>query len=98
VGFALIRGLTGERRAISGFWVAPAARRTGLGRALALQVIAAYEGPWEIAFQEDNVGAGHFWRRVATEAWGEAWVESAEPVPGRPDVPPDHWIRTRGCP
>ena len=25
---------------------------------------------------------------------GDAWTETAEPVPGKPDVPPDHWIRT----
>ncbi len=94
VGFALVKGITGERRAISGFWIAPGARRGGLGQRLALHAIAAYDGPWEIAFQHDNPGAGEFWRRVATACWGESWTETEEPVPGRPDVPPDHWIRT----
>lgn len=94
VGFALVDGLTRERRSITAFWVAPGARRTGLGRTLAMQVITCYDGPWVIAFQHDNETAGAFWRAVATEAWGDNWTEEQRAVPGRPDVPPDHWITT----
>jgi len=93
VAFALVTGVGGERLGMQAFFVVPAARRSGLGRRFALDVIARHPGPWEIAFQHDNVGAGHFWRVVATEAWGDAWAETEEPVPGK-DVPPDHWIRT----
>jgi hypothetical protein len=34
---------------------------------------------------------------VATEQFcpaGEAWTEEERPVPGKPEVPPDHWIET----
>jgi predicted acetyltransferase len=96
VGFALVDGIGAERRSISAFWTVPAVRRTGVGRELALHALAAHPGPWNIAFQHDNVGAGHFWRHVAREAWGTAWTEEERPVPDRPDVPPDHWITTVG--
>lgn len=79
------------------FWIAPAARRGGLGRRVALDAIGRHPGPWEIAFQQENRDACPFWRRVATEAFGvegEAWAEDVRAVPGRPHVPPDHWITT----
>ena len=57
-------------------------------------MIARHPGAWEVGFQRDNVAAGHFWRAVARVAWGDDWVETEEPVPDKPDVPPDHWIRT----
>lgn len=97
VGFALVSGLYGERRHMDAFWTAPAARRDGLGLALAAHVVARHPGPWAIAFQEDNLAAGGFWRRVAAELFGpggEAWTEEVRPVPGKPEVPPDHWIET----
>jgi predicted acetyltransferase len=94
VGFALVRGLDADARAMQAFFVVPAARRDGIGRAFAHDVIGRHPGPWAIPFQHDNTAAVSFWRRVATEAWGGAWVETTEPVPGKPDVPPDHWIRT----
>jgi hypothetical protein len=98
VGLALVAGLGDERRRILGFWTSPVLRRTGLGTTLALDVLARHPGPWSIAFQRDNVGAGVFWRRIATTAFGAegtAWTEEVRPVPGKPDVPPDHWIETR---
>ncbi|GAA3654375.1 hypothetical protein GCM10022237_12890 [Nocardioides ginsengisoli] len=94
VAFALVRGLDADARVMQAFFVVPAARRTGLGRAVARAVVDRHPGPWEIPFQRDNLPAAAFWRAVATDAWGGAWTESAEPVPGRPDVPPDHWIRS----
>jgi predicted acetyltransferase len=94
IGFALVRGLDAEERAMQAFFVVPAARRGGLGRRFALDVIGRHAGPWAIPFQHDNAAAGPFWRRVAEEAWGGAWTERTEPVAGKPDVPPDHWIRT----
>lgn len=94
IGFALVRGLDAASRVMQSFFVVPAARRGGTGRTVALDVIGRHPGPWEIPFQHDNVGAARFWRVVATEAWGARWVETEEPVPGKPDVPPDHWIRS----
>ena len=94
VGFATVIQRDG-RWDMQAFWVAPAVRRDGLGSAFARDVIARHPGAWEIAFQEGNVGAAVFWRRIAASVWGESWVETTEPVPGKPDVPPDHWIRTR---
>jgi predicted acetyltransferase len=94
VAFALVRGLGEPRRLVQAFFVVPAARRAGLGRQVALDVLSRHPGPWEIPFQQDNVGAGRFWRGVASAAWDDAWTETAEPVPSKPDLPPDHWIRS----
>jgi predicted acetyltransferase len=95
IGFAIIDGRQGPRRSVAGFWVAPAARRNGAGSTLALNVLARHPGPWTIAFQHDNTGAGDFWRRTADAAFGNGcWSEEQRPVPGRPEVPPDHWIET----
>jgi predicted acetyltransferase len=97
VGLALVSGLGGERRHVDAFWTAPAARRGGLGLRLAAYVVARHPGPWAIAFQHDNPAAGAFWRRVATELFGQegvAWTEERRPVPGKLEVPPDHWVET----
>lgn len=94
VGFALVSGLGAGRCGLDALFVVPAARRGGLGRRLALDVIGRHPGAWEVGFQHDNPAAAEFWRAVARDAWGDAWVETEEPVPGKPDVPPDHWIRT----
>ena len=95
IGFTIIDGLRGPRRSVVAFWVAPAARRIGVGRALGLHVLARHPAPWTIAFQHNNAGAGHFWRRTADEAFGiGCWSEEQRPVPGRPEAPPDHWIET----
>jgi predicted acetyltransferase len=94
VGFALV-SRHDDRWHMDAFWTAPAARRGGLGLELAAHVIERHPGPWTIAFQHDNTAAGGFWRRVATELFGpegEAWTEDQRPVPGKPEVPPDHWI------
>lgn len=94
IGFALIDGLQRERRSVAAFWVAPTARRNGTGRLLALDVLVRHPGPWRIAFQDANAAAGVFWRRVADAAFRDHWSEEQRPVPGRPDVPADHWIET----
>ncbi|NJP67804.1 GNAT family N-acetyltransferase [Streptomyces sp. ventii] len=92
-GFALVRGLLGPCRVMSGFFVVRTARRTGVGAGAAHRLTAAHPGPWEIPFQEDNTAAGRFWRRVARRAAPGRWTEERRPVPGRPDLPPDTWIR-----
>jgi predicted acetyltransferase len=94
VGFALVRGLDTEERSMQAFFVVPAARRGGVGRAFALDVIGRHAGPWAVPFQHHNTAAVSFWREVASAAWGTAWAETTEAVPGKPDVPPDHWIRS----
>lgn len=97
VAFALVSGLAGARRSLDALWTAPVTRRTGLGLRLALEVVALHPGPWTVAFQHDNPEAGHFWRRVATEAFGaegQGWTEEQRPVPHKPDAPPDHWIES----
>ncbi|MGN6742974.1 MAG: GNAT family N-acetyltransferase [Amnibacterium sp.] len=95
IAFALVDGLTGERRGIPGFWVAPAARGDGVGRRLAEHVLTRHAGPWRIGFQHENPSAAAFWRRVADEAFGPgAWTETTRPVPHRPLAPPDHFIET----
>ncbi|GAA5148663.1 hypothetical protein GCM10023340_22810 [Nocardioides marinquilinus] len=98
VGLAIVHGLRGERRRVLAFWTSPVLRRAGLGTGLALDVLARHPGPWSIAFQRDNAAAAAFWRRVATTAFGaegEAWDEEPRVVPGRPHLPPDHWIESR---
>lgn len=97
VGFALVSGLAAERRHVDAFWVAPVVRRDGVGGRFALDVLGRHPGPWAIAFQHDNLPAAAFWRRVCSAAFGaagEAWSEEQRPVPGKPDVAPDHWLET----
>lgn len=95
VGFALVDGLEGDRRSVVGFWVAPVVRGGGVGRHLAAEVLGRHVGPWSIGFQHDNVKAAAFWRGVAEEVFGQGrWSEEQRPVPGLPDVPPDHFIES----
>ena len=92
VGLALIRGLTSPTRTLNSFFVVRGARRTGIGLRAAVGLVAQYPGPWQVAFQDANLTAVHFWRRVAREIAGTGWTEQRRPVPGRPDLPPDVWI------
>jgi predicted acetyltransferase len=94
VAVALLSSVGTAQQSLSHFFVVPAARRTGVGRSLAGHVLAQHPAPWTVAFQDANVDAAAFWRRVWTEAFGHAWTETEESVPGKPEVPPDHWIRT----
>lgn len=91
-GLAFVRGLTGPVRVLNSFFVARGARRKGIGLRASLDVLTRHPGPWEVAFQDDNLAAVRFWRRVAAEAAGHGWHEERRPVPGRPDLPPDVWI------
>lgn len=96
VAFALVDGLQGVARSVVGFWVAPVARRDGVGRRLALHVLSRHESPWSIGFQHDNIGAASFWRDIADAAFGRGrWSETQRPVPGLAHVPPDHFIESR---
>ncbi|MBV9023008.1 MAG: GNAT family N-acetyltransferase [Streptomycetaceae bacterium] len=92
VGLAFVRGLTGPTHVLNSFFVVRGARRSGIGLLAVQEVVAKHPGPWEVAFQDDNATAAHFWRRVATEIAGDIWAEERRPVPGRPDLPDDVWI------
>jgi predicted acetyltransferase len=92
MGFALIRGLSGEPRVIGEFFVVRAARRHGVGHRAALELLGRYPGRWEIAFQEENSAAARFWRAVATAAVGDAWTEELRPIPNKPEATPDVWL------
>jgi predicted acetyltransferase len=91
-GLALVRGLLGPTRVLNSFFVVCAARRSGIGLRAAAEVTSCHPGPWEVAFQDANLPAVAFWRRVATEVAGTGWTLEHRPVPGLPDLPPDAWI------
>jgi predicted acetyltransferase len=91
-GFAFVQGLTGEARSIGDFFVVRAARRRRIGYDVARELLRRHPGAWEIGFQAENGGAPEFWRRVATDAVGDAWREELRPVPGKPHIPDDHFI------
>lgn len=91
VGFALVRSLEREPFVLNSFFVVAAARGTGLGSALAHHVVTRFPGTWEVAFQEANTVATHFWRTVAADH-DPGWAEELRAVPGRPHLPADSWI------
>ncbi|MFH8473641.1 GNAT family N-acetyltransferase [Streptomyces sp. NPDC018000] len=91
-GFAFVRSLNDPTRVLNSFFVVRGARRTGIGLRAVQGIVAKHPGSWEVAFQDANLGAVNFWRRVATEIAGDAWTEERRRVPGRPDLPPDVWI------
>ena len=93
VGLALVRGLTGRTRVLSGFFIVRGLRRQGVGLRAVRQLVEQYPGPWRVAFQDHNEPAARFWRRVAEELAGGAWTLERVAVPDRPDLPPDVWIQ-----
>ena len=92
VGFALVSGVTSEPRLMAEFFVVRGARRQGVGREAVDELFELFPGTWEIPFQENNLAAARFWRRVATTVAGENVHEERRPVPGKRHVPPDVWI------
>ncbi|GAA3637784.1 hypothetical protein GCM10022223_65880 [Kineosporia mesophila] len=89
-----MRGLEGPEHSLLAFWIVPAARRGGIGRQFALDVIARHPGAWAIAYQAENKPAAPFWSAVADTATAPGGrMQSAVPVPGRPELPPDQWLR-----
>ncbi|SES45578.1 Predicted acetyltransferase [Pedococcus cremeus] len=91
VGFAFVRSLERQPFVLNSFFVVAGARRTGVGSQFVHEVLATFPGRWEVAFQEANTVAGHFWRAVAA-SHDPRWSEERRAVPGQPDVPPDSWI------
>jgi predicted acetyltransferase len=92
VGFAFVSRLTSEVRLMSEFFVVRGLRGHGVGRAAVDELFARHPGEWEIPFQENNVAAARFWRRVALSVAGDRVREDRRPVPGKPQIPPDVWI------
>jgi predicted acetyltransferase len=91
-GFAVVRSHEQGGRSMGEFFVVRGARRGGIGAAAARAVLERHPGPWHIAFQEANAGAARFWRRLVTQA-GRDVREERLPVPGKPHLPPDTWLR-----
>lgn len=92
VGFALVSRATSAPRLMSEFFVVRGARRQGVGRAAVDALFVLYPGRWQIPFQEENVAAAQFWRRVAAEVAVDGVDEERRPVPGKPHIPPDVWL------
>lgn len=91
LGFAFVRSLDRQPFVLNSFFVVAAARGTGLSGSLVHHVLTAFPGSWEVAFQDSNTVAGHFWRKVAA-AHDSRWAEEHRRVPGRPHLQPDSWI------
>jgi predicted acetyltransferase len=92
VGFAFVSHLTSQARLMTEFFVVRGLRGHGIARAAVGELFARHPGEWEIPFQERNVAAARFWRRVAAEVGGESVREELRPVPGKPEIPPDVWL------
>lgn len=92
VGFGLVSRTTTEPHLMSEFFVVRSVRGRGVAREAANGLLALHPGAWEIPFQEDNVAAARFWRRLAADLAGDGVREDRRPVPGKPRIPPDVWL------
>ena len=93
IGFCCVQRLGDAGSLMGDFFVVRGARRRGVGTAAAHRLLAMRPGRWAVPFQTANRGAATFWRRIADEAVGTDWSEETLPVPGKPDLPPDVWLR-----
>jgi len=73
------------------FFVVRAVRRTGIGRAAAVELLGRYPGRWESRSGE-NPGRGPVRAPRRTKRSVRTWREDRRPVPGKPHLPPDVWI------
>jgi predicted acetyltransferase len=89
-GFVMTTPADEGGTSIAGFFVVRALRRTGVGRAAAMQTISLFPGQWTIGFQRYNPGVEAFWSRVATLAVGDQWDIHDGPTPET--RPPDTFI------
>ncbi|WP_165070443.1 hypothetical protein [Marisediminicola senii] len=92
VGLAITRDANGPERVVSSFFLVRAARGAGHGRTAVDTITRQHPGRWNVAFQDANKTAAAFWRTVASAA-DNGWTLERLPVPDRPDLPPDSWIR-----
>ncbi|MET8551789.1 GNAT family N-acetyltransferase [Micromonospora zamorensis] len=72
-GFAMTTPAEDGGTSLTSFFVVRALRRTGVGRAAAVRVIALFPGRWSIGFQRYNPGVEAFWSQVATQVVGDTW-------------------------
>ncbi len=63
VGFAFVRTLE-RAHEIAEFYVRPARRGCGIGRAAVEALFSAFSGPWRIPVQDSNTEGLKFWERV----------------------------------
>ncbi|GAA0485825.1 hypothetical protein Ade02nite_09430 [Paractinoplanes deccanensis] len=89
-GYVMTAPAEGGGTSITAFFVVRALRRTGVGRAAAVQLIRLLPGRWRIGFQRYNPGVEVFWSRVATEVAGDKWEIHDGPAPDT--RPPDTFI------
>ncbi len=80
-GFALVTRppLAGRPRAdfrMAEFFVAPSARRRGVGASAAYLLFNRFAGEWEVVEDERNPPALLFWRRVIGRLTGGRYVET----------------------
>jgi predicted acetyltransferase len=63
---------------MSEFFVAPAARRRGVGARAAQLLFSRFEGEWEVLQDENNRAALAFWRRVVGSLTAGRYQETRE--------------------
>jgi predicted acetyltransferase/ADP-ribose pyrophosphatase YjhB (NUDIX family) len=90
-GFALVHGVSRERRLMGEFFVSRSARGRGLAAAFASDVMGRHPGRWVVPFQDENPRAAAFWRRLAADVLDDV-TEQTFAVPGKPHLPPDVWM------
>jgi predicted acetyltransferase len=73
------------------FFVTRSTRGRGTAAAFAREVFARHPGPWVVPFQNENLRAAAFWRRLTAEALDHV-NETTFAVPGKPHLPPDVWL------
>ena len=77
-GFALVDGATkiaSSGRWMDQFFVLKKHRRSGVGRAIALEVFSSLPGYWEVGQMTGNLPAQHFWRRVVADHTQSVYTE-----------------------
>lgn len=78
IGFALVREIPAEGvTQMSEFYIAPDARRGGLGRAALGQIWRRFPGSWELQVHTRNEAASAFWPRCI-EQFSRGRVERRE--------------------
>jgi predicted acetyltransferase len=70
VGFALVRRSPPELRTVAEYYLAPAQRRRGLGRAAATLLFDRFGGEWQVATLQRHPLAVRFWRETVRRYTG----------------------------
>ena len=84
-GFCLVREVRPGLRSIAEFYIEPAYRRQGAGRAAARLALLKFPGEWQVAQLQRNLPAIAFWRDVVAElTGGEYREEHSDAYPAGP--------------